>query len=127
MKKKWLILVLIALLIFLLAACGSTETATPTPEMEEAQEDPMPPEDEEESPEMEEIDAAAIFSANCARCHGADRSGRNGPALLPERLTKDASIYEATITNGSGPMPSFGSKLSADEISALVEFILSAP
>jgi cytochrome c551 len=124
MTKKGLILVLLLLLVIFLAACGSPETPTQAPEI---QEESPPQEVEEDPPIVEEIDAAAIFSSNCARCHGADRSGRNGPALLPDRLTKDASTYQATITNGSGPMPAFGSRLSADEISALVEFILSSP
>jgi mono/diheme cytochrome c family protein len=47
--------------------------------------------------------------------------------LLPERLTKDPSEYVAIITNGSGPMPAWGSRLSADEINALVDYILSTP
>lgn len=119
MPKYWLKLILISLLIVFLAACGSPETPTSAPE--------VPEEAAVEVSEPAEIDPAAIFSSNCARCHGADRSGKNGPALLPDRLTKDPSAYEATITNGSGPMPTFGNRLSADEISALVEFILSAP
>jgi len=121
MQKKWGVLTLIAVLMIFLAACASpTQAPAPT--------DPAPAEEEESMPEEEpEIDASAIFTARCARCHGADRSGNNGPALLPGTLTQNTSIYEATIANGSGPMPSFGSRLSADEISALVTFILSEP
>jgi mono/diheme cytochrome c family protein len=81
---------------------------------------------EEEEP-VAAIDAAAIYAARCARCHSADRSGNNGPALLPDRLTKDPAAYEAILVNGSGPMPSFGNRLSAEEITALVDFILSDP
>jgi mono/diheme cytochrome c family protein len=128
---------LIILFILILAGCGAPETPpvdqvspeeeiqeeVPTKEATEVQEeDPT-----DEPPEVQEIDAEAIFAANCARCHGADRSGGRGPALLPERLTKDPAIYQTTITNGSGGMPSFNNKLSSDEISALVEFILSEP
>ena len=69
--------------------------------------------------------AAAIFSSNCASCHGADRSGARGPSLLPDRLTKVAPQYAETITNGSDPMPAFGGKLSAEEINALAEWILT--
>lgn len=120
MTGNWQKIILLLLLVIFLAACGSTET--PTQALEETGNQAEPA-----AQEAEEIDAAAIFSSNCARCHGADRSGRNGPALLPERLTKDASTYQATISNGSGPMPAFGSRLGADEINALVEFILSSP
>ncbi len=73
------------------------------------------------------IDAAAIFSTRCSSCHGADRGGGTGPALLPATLTKDASAYVDTIINGSGRMPSFEGRLSTDEINALVEFIMNDP
>jgi len=71
------------------------------------------------------IDAAAIFSTRCSSCHGADREGGGGPPLLPANLTKDPSAYVETITNGSGQMPTWGGRLSGDEINALVEFIMS--
>ena len=37
-------------------------------------------------PARAEPDAAKLFADNCAECHGADRLGRLGPALLPENL-----------------------------------------
>ncbi len=77
--------------------------------------------------EVPTIDAAAIFADNCAKCHGQNREGGGGPALLPARLTKDPSAYVKTITEGSGPMPTFGGRFSAEEIDALVQFILSEP
>ena len=128
---------LIILFILILAGCGAPETPLidPTPAEEEPQEEvPVVEATEvqeevstEEAPEIQEIDSEAIFASNCARCHGGDRSGGRGPALLPERLTKDPTIYQTTITNGSGGMPSFSTKLSSDEISALVEYILTTP
>ena len=42
-----------------------------------------------------------LYQQNCAACHGADRLGLIGPALLPQnlkRLRKNAAI--ATITAG---------------------------
>lgn len=143
MSKTRYILILVTSLILILSACGVSETPTSAPEViEEAEtQEELPTQDEgevtqevlpteeegEEATSAPEIDPEAIFADRCARCHGVDRSGRNGPALLPERLTKDASVYQSTITNGSGPMPSFGDKLSADEINAMVDFILSDP
>lgn len=125
MDRRWLKLTLIILLVMFLAACGGS--APPPQEEAGAVEEVDSGDVEGVSPDAADIDAVAIFSARCARCHGADRSGNNGPALLPESLTQDSSVYEATITTGSGPMPSFGSRLSADEISALVDYILSDP
>ena len=127
---------LIILILLLLSGCGVQETPTvdPAPPEEEEIQEEAPTEEvqveeapTEEVPSVQEIDPEAIFADRCARCHGADRSGGRGPALLPERLTKDAASYETIIANGSGGMPSFSSKLTSEEINALVEFILSAP
>ena len=67
-----------------------------------------------------------LYQQNCAACHGADRLGLIGPALLPEnlkRLRKKAAI--STITSGrpATQMPPFGEKLSSEQISALVDHI----
>jgi mono/diheme cytochrome c family protein/uncharacterized FlaG/YvyC family protein len=67
-----------------------------------------------------------IYQANCASCHGADRLGATGPALLPgnlERLRRPAAI--TTITEGriATQMPAFGATLSAQQITALADLI----
>jgi dihydro-heme d1 dehydrogenase len=71
-----------------------------------------------------------LFRQHCAECHGADRFGGIGPALLPsnlERLRKPAA--EQVIANGriATQMPAFGAKLSSDEIKALVGYIYAEP
>ena len=46
------------------------------------------------SPAAEGPDAARLYTEHCASCHGANRLGGMGPALLPEnlkRLRKDAA------------------------------------
>lgn len=119
--------------IFLLTACTGANQPPPN----DAEVHPVVKEDdqgkaedsdsaaEDSEPEPAAIDPAVIFSSNCARCHKTDRSGAKGPSLLPDRLTKEASHYAETITNGSGPMPSFGGRLSVEEINALAEWILT--
>ncbi|MES2049852.1 MAG: cytochrome D1 domain-containing protein [Pseudomonadota bacterium] len=72
------------------------------------------------------IDANALFQTHCASCHGADRLGLNGPALLPgnlERLRKPDAIK--TIAEGriATQMLGFGEKLNAAEIKALTDLI----
>lgn len=113
--------------IFIISACTGTEgppTTTPMPVESEIQiEDQVA--DKEADQEAAAVNPEALFSNNCARCHAADRSGNNGPSLLPGRLTKEASHYAETISNGSGGMPSFSSKLSVEEIKTLAEFILT--
>lgn len=71
-------------------------------------------------------DANKVYQANCASCHGADRLGGAGPALLPgnlERLRRPAAIQ--TITEGriATQMPGFAGKLTSDEIQALTDLI----
>lgn len=146
-RKQMLWLLTAFVVISILTACTSQETSQPdkeptspateemAAEMEEEQEEAaateeIPTQIAEEGEEevvAEEPAGEELYQANCARCHGADRSGQNGPALLPDRLLAEPSYYINVITNGSGPMPAFGSRLSEDEISALVDFIRSEP
>ncbi|MCW8909364.1 MAG: cytochrome c, partial [Gammaproteobacteria bacterium] len=67
-----------------------------------------------------------LFKTHCAICHGANRLGLMGPALLPEnlkRLRKKQAVN--TIMNGrpATQMPAFKDKLKPAEIDDLVSFI----
>jgi cytochrome c551 len=126
MAKNKFTWILVACLALILSACASASTTAAPAEGQPVTEIEATSTVQEEAA-APEIDAAAIYSSRCAGCHGADRSGRNGPALLPENLTKDPADYTTIITDGSGPMPAWGSRLSAEEINALVNFILSTP
>lgn len=71
-------------------------------------------------------DASALYHEHCASCHGADRLGGMGPALLPEnlrRLKKDLAIN--VILNGrpATQMPSFSGQLSRDQAQSMAELI----
>lgn len=71
-------------------------------------------------------DAAALYQQHCAECHGKDRLGLTGPALLPEnlvRVKKDAA--KETIRNGleATQMPAFREKLAAEEVDALADLV----
>jgi DNA-binding beta-propeller fold protein YncE/cytochrome c553 len=71
-------------------------------------------------------DAAALFKDNCAECHGANRLGAIGPALLPEnlrRLRKNKAIQAIATGRPAVQMPAFGETLSAEEIKALADFV----
>ncbi|MDE2376336.1 nitrite reductase [Bradyrhizobium sp.] len=73
-------------------------------------------------------DAAKLFADNCAECHGADRLGRLGPALLPEnlgRLTGARAVSVIADGRAATQMPGFSGKLGKDEIAALAAFIAS--
>jgi len=73
---------------------------------------------------------AERYAEHCAACHGADRLGGTGPALLPsnlERLRRPAAIE--TIANGriATQMPGFADKLSAEELRALADYVYAPP
>jgi mono/diheme cytochrome c family protein len=68
-----------------------------------------------------DIDAAALYSANCASCHGVSGEGGIGPDL---RGVTDTAIVETQVAAGAGSMPAFGDELSTDEISALATYVV---
>ncbi len=62
----------------------------------------------------------------CAECHGGDRLGGIGPALLPESLKRlRASAAASTIKEGRvhTQMPAFGDQLNDQQIADLVNMI----
>lgn len=67
-----------------------------------------------------------LYSEHCASCHGDDRLGKIGPALLPENLhrTKKSAAVK-TILSGlpATQMPAFDQKLDQEQIDSLVEYI----
>ena len=74
--------------------------------------------------------AAADYATHCASCHGVDRLGGSGPALLPENLERLRRPAAAeTIAKGrmATQMPAFGDKLSPAEIDALVAYVYAPP
>ncbi len=68
------------------------------------------------------VEGFEVYKANCARCHGADGGGGIGLSLqlIEDRLT-DEEQHEVVV-RGRKRMPSFGTKLSDDEIDAVVRF-----
>ena len=70
------------------------------------------------------IDGATVFSKNCARCHGPQgvKDSRT-PNLQTIALDKAGIVH--SVTNGKNHMPSFKDKLSAEEISAVADLIVS--
>lgn len=68
-----------------------------------------------------------VFSANCLGCHGVDGSGGIGPRLKPSTFIAGSSdaMVRGVIENGVAgtAMPNWSGRLSADEISALVDLL----
>jgi DNA-binding beta-propeller fold protein YncE/cytochrome c553 len=68
----------------------------------------------------------ALYLQHCGECHGPDRFGRIGPALLPENLERLKKKDAAPLIRGgraATQMPPFADKLSDAQIRDLVELI----
>lgn len=78
-------------------------------------------------------DGAALFKTKCASCHGTDGAGTTAMgkklalrALASAEVQKQSdAVLTGIVSKGKGKMPPFGSKLSADEVKALVAHIRS--
>ena len=76
-------------------------------------------------------DAAAIYKAKCAMCHGADGKaettmGKNMHihSFASEEVQKQSNeALEEVIEKGKGKMPAYKGKLKEEEIDALVKLI----
>ena len=71
-------------------------------------------------------DAPTNFQAYCASCHGADRLGGFGPALLPEnleRLRKPEALRVIKEGRIATQMLGFADRLSAEEVQALAAYV----
>ena len=115
-KRLWLravpLLLIVAALAMALVGCGGGDATTTTTTVVATT---------ETTASGGNIDAAALFSANCASCHGVNGEGGIGPDL---RGITDASLVETQVKAGAGSMPAFGGKLSDEEISALATYVV---
>ncbi|NDP64155.1 nitrite reductase [Polaromonas sp.] len=74
----------------------------------------------------QEINPAALYGEHCVACHGAQRIGGMGPALLPEsleRLRKPEAQKVIAQGRVATQMPGFGDKLPPEAIAALAQWI----
>ena len=76
------------------------------------------------------VDEATVkfYKDECAGCHGTDRRGALGPALIPSRLSAlSKEVLFKTIRDGrpGTPMPPFGAKLKDDQIRSMIAYITS--
>ncbi len=114
-KHPWMIAVPVLVIVLAVAAalagCGGDSTTTTT----------AAPVTETTADGGSMVDAAALYSANCESCHGADGSGTIGPDL---RTEDNAAAIATQIEQGGGSMPAFADQLSTDEISALADFVV---
>jgi quinoprotein glucose dehydrogenase len=66
-----------------------------------------------------------LYTANCAACHGEDRSGSNSvPSLLDVAARLPIAIIRQTVAEGRGPMPPFP-KITDAQFTQLIEYIVN--
>lgn len=71
-------------------------------------------------------DANKLYAEHCASCHGAERLGGIGPALLPEnleRLRRPDALRTIAEGRAASQMAGFADRLSREEIEALTGLI----
>ena len=71
---------------------------------------------------------AVLYQTHCAACHGGDRLGGMGPALLPGNLKRLKPAKAIEVIAAGRPvtqMPGFADKLSAAQIKGLADLIYS--
>ncbi|MDM8559511.1 cytochrome D1 domain-containing protein [Candidatus Parabeggiatoa sp. HSG14] len=71
-------------------------------------------------------DIIPLYVQHCASCHGEDRLGGTGPALLPENLSRLRRKLANAVIKQERPatqMPGFGDKLTDKQIQVLVDYI----
>lgn len=78
------------------------------------------------APLAAQSEPAALYATHCAVCHGDDRLGSLGPALIPESLRRlKGEKLEAVIAKGriSTQMPGFSDQITADDITELAAYL----
>jgi mono/diheme cytochrome c family protein len=92
----------------LLAGCGGSSTAIVHPT----------------TPAGGPPDAAHLFQAACAACHGPAGAGGISGVSLKELATSDRPAIADAIRHGIGAMPASSAGMSDDEINALAEYVV---
>lgn len=72
------------------------------------------------------VDARALYQQHCAVCHGEQRTGAMGPALLPESLERLRPAEALKVIQNGRPatqMPAFAQQLGDAQVQALAAFI----
>jgi len=119
MRRVLTAFVLTGVLVLVVAACGSSGSSTETPASAPAT-TPAATDTGAPAGDGAGVDAAAVFTSNCAGCHAVDGSGGSGPNLQSED-NLDKVVQQ--VTNGGENMPPFAGQLSADEIQSVAEYV----
>jgi len=79
-------------------------------------------------PALAAEDVPLLFAEHCASCHGGDRLGAIGPALLPENLGRLTRAEAAKVIAEGRPatqMPAHADQLTPEQIKALADYVFT--
>lgn len=112
MGRVIMVLTVAAVLAAVAVACGGSSTDASTTAPAPAATEVVPTETASE--------VAALFSDNCAGCHGAGGGGGSGPDIRGE---DNVDRIKAQIESGGDGMPAFSGQLTPDQIDALAQYV----
>jgi cytochrome c551 len=121
MRRVFTAFFLAGLLVLVVAACGSSGSSAETPVSAPAT-TPAATDTGASAGDGASADGAAIFTSNCAGCHGIDGSGGAGPSLQGED-SLDNVVQK--VTGGGENMPPFEGQLSGAEIQSVAEYVIN--
>jgi len=128
--RRVALIVLLGAACGVVAGCGAEGVVSPTPEtvVGKAPAAPSFPVTPAFKLTGDPTKGAAIFtSAGCGGCHtlaAAHTNGTVGPNL--DQLKPDYRAVTAQVTNGGGQMPSFKSRLSAQQIADVSAYVVKS-
>jgi mono/diheme cytochrome c family protein len=70
-------------------------------------------------------DGQPVFDDICAACHGPEGQGGIGARLVGVGGRLSAPEIHNVVTDGRGRMPAWGGRLEADEVDAVVAYVLA--
>ena len=73
--------------------------------------------------ELLEQGGSLYVQTGCSGCHGGDGGGNQGPAFVDNDDLADTANVASILVGGNGGMPSFGARLSDEEIAAVATYI----
>lgn len=70
-----------------------------------------------------QVDAARVYNLYCTGCHGDDGKRGEGDMILANGQRPDLDEIRSVIESGRKEMPPWKTRLTPDEISAIVEYV----
>jgi len=111
------------LCLLLLVGCSKQQ---PTPSVSTPPTTQTPPATNPPAGTTTQAGGAALYTTNCAGCHGLIGAGGSaGPAINTDEWKNNSSKVQAIITKGKGTMPAYSGKLTDAQIKDIGDYVAS--